>query len=327
MNRIKYICSTTARMLTLVIAVCILSFILVAASPIDPLQAYVGAESTMSEEAKEEVAEYWGLNDPPLERFLTWADNTIHGDLGTSITYSMPVAKVISERVTYSLALILAAWVLSGIIGFTAGILAAVKKGSIFDKCVKTFCLILQSAPVFWFGLLMLTIFSVMLGWFPIGQAAPINKLAEDVTIWDRIYHMILPAITLSILGISKITLYTRQKLIEIMSSDYMLFARARGESTKQLVIRHGLRNIAMPAITLQFASFSELFGGIALAETVFSYPGLGSAVTAAATNADAPLLIGIAMFSALFVFAGNFIANVLYGIVDPRLKEGGYRA
>lgn len=327
MNRLKYICSTTIRMLTLVIAVCILSFILVSASPVNPLQAYVGAESTMSEEAREEVAEYWGLNDPPVERFLTWANNTLHGDLGTSITYNMPVAQVISERFVYSLALILAAWVLSGVIGFAAGILAAVRRGGIFDKCVKTFCLILQSAPVFWFGLLMLTVFSVILGWFPTGQAAPVNKLAEDVTIWDRIYHMILPAVTLSILGISKITLYTRQKLIEIMNSDYMLFARARGESTGQLVARHGLRNIAMPAITLQFASFSELFGGIALAETVFSYPGLGSAVTAAATNGDAPLLIGIAMFSALFVFAGNFIANVLYGIVDPRLKEGGYRA
>ena len=327
MNRLKYICSTTIRMLTLVIAVCILSFILVSASPVDPLQAYVGAESTMSEEAREEVAEYWGLNDPPVERFLTWANNTLHGDLGTSITYNMPVAQVISERFVYSLALILAAWVLSGVIGFAAGILAAVRRGGIFDKCVKTFCLILQSAPVFWFGLLMLTVFSVILGWFPTGQAAPVNKLAEDVTIWDRIYHMILPAVTLSILGISKITLYTRQKLIEIMNSDYMLFARARGESTGQLVARHGLRNIAMPAITLQFASFRELFGGIALAETVFSYPGLGSAVTAAATNGDAPLLIGIAMFSALFVFAGNFIANVLYGIVDPRLKEGGYRA
>ena len=327
MNRLKYICSTTIRMLTLVIAVCILSFILVSASPVDPLQAYVGAESTLSEEAREEVAEYWGLNDPPVERFLTWANNTLHGDLGTSITYNMPVAQVISERFVYSLALILAAWVLSGVIGFAAGILAAVRRGGIFDKCVKTFCLILQSAPVFWFGLLMLTVFSVILGWFPTGQAAPVNKLAEDVTIWDRIYHMILPAVTLSILGISKITLYTRQKLIEIMNSDYMLFARARGESTGQLVARHGLRNIAMPAITLQFASFSELFGGIALAETVFSYPGLGSAVTAAATNGDAPLLIGIAMFSALFVFAGNFIANVLYGIVDPRLKEGGYRA
>ncbi len=327
MNRVKYICFTTFRMLTLVVAVSILSFILVSASPVDPLAAYVGSESTMSEEAKAEIAEYWGLNDPPVERFLTWAGHTLHGDLGNSITYNMPVSTVIFERFQYSLALILAAWILSGVLGFVLGILAALHKGRILDKGIKTFCLLLQSAPVFWFGLLMLTVFSILLGWFPLGQAVPLDKLASQVTVWDRIYHMILPAITLSILGVGKITLYTRQKLIEILHSDYILFAKARGESTKQLVMRHGLRNIAMPAITLQFASFSELFGGIALAETVFSYPGLGSAVTAAAMNADAPLLIGIAMFSAVFVFVGNLIANILYGIIDPRLKEGGYRA
>ena len=297
MNRIKYLCGTTFRMLSLVAAICVLSYVLVSASPVDPLEAYVGAK------------------------------NTIHGDLGDSITYHMPVSTVIFERFQYSIALILSAWVLSGVLGFAAGILAALKRGSLLDKGIKTFCLILQSAPVFWFGLLMLTVFSVILGWFPIGQAVPMDKLAEDVTVWDRIYHMILPSVTLSILGISKIALYTRQKLIEIMHSDYILFARARGETTRQLVVRHGLRNIALPAITLQFASFSELFGGIALAESVFSYPGLGSALTAAALNADAPLLIGIAMFSALFVFAGNLIANILYGIIDPRLKEGGYRA
>ena len=327
MNRMKYLCGTTFRMLSLVAAICVLSFVLVSASPVDPLEAYVGAESTMSEQAKQEIAEHWGLNDPPAQRFLTWAKNTIHGDLGDSITYHMPVSTVIFERFQYSIALILSAWVLSGVLGFAAGILAALKRGSLLDKGIKTFCLILQSAPVFWFGLLVLTVFSVILGWFPIGQAVPMDKLAEDVTVWDRIYHMILPSVTLSILGISKIALYTRQKLIEIMHSDYILFARARGETTRQLVVRHGLRNIALPAITLQFASFSELFGGIALAESVFSYPGLGSALTAAALNADAPLLIGIAMFSALFVFAGNLIANILYGIIDPRLKEGGYRA
>lgn len=327
MNRVKYICSTTFRMLTLVVAVCILSFVLVSASPIDPLTAYIGAESTLSKEAQIEIAEYWGLNDPPVERFFTWANHTLHGDLGNSITYNQPVGTVIFQRFKYSLALILVAWLLSGIIGFLAGIVAAMKKDSFADKAIKTCCLVFQSAPVFWFGLLMLTVFSITLGWFPLGQAAPIYKLAEDVTIWDRIYHMILPAITLSILGVSKITLYTRQKLIEILNSDYILFAKARGESTKQIVKRHALRNIAMPAITLQFASFSELFGGIALAETVFSYPGLGSATTAAALNGDAPLLIGIAMFSAVFVFVGNFIANLLYGVVDPRLKEGGYRA
>ncbi|MGI6258071.1 MAG: ABC transporter permease [Anaerovoracaceae bacterium] len=327
MTRPKYIGYIVLRMLTLLIVVSILSYILVNASPVDPLTAYVGSESTLSEEAKEEIAEHWKLNEPPVSRFLTWAGNTLRGDLGESITYRMPVATVIADRFAHSLGLILAAWILSGVLGFAAGILAALKRGSWLDKGIKTVCLIFQSAPVFWFGLLMVTVFAVSLGWFPMGQATPPGKLTEDVTLWDRIYHMILPTITLSILGISKITLYTRQKLIEIMHSDFILFAKARGESTRQLVVRHGMRNIAMPAVTVQFASFSELFGGIALAETVFAYPGLGSATTAAALNADAPLLMGIAVFSALFVFAGNLMANIIYGALDPRLKEGGYHA
>jgi peptide/nickel transport system permease protein len=187
---------------------------------------------------------------------------------------------------------------------------------------MKVFCLALKSAPTFWLGLLVLVVFSVQLGWFPIGMAAPIGKAAEDVTIGDRIYHLVLPVFTLTIVSISEVVLYTRQKLVEIMNSDFILYAKTRGENKRQLIFRHVLRNIALPAITVQFASFSELFGGMALAENVFSYPGLGTATTAAALNADVPLLLGIAVFSALFVFTGNFIANLLYGIFDPRIRE-----
>ena len=271
MNRIKYIGSTFLRMLSLLIAVSILSFILVTSSPIDPLTAYVGTESTLSEAAKEEIAEHWGLNDPPVTRFITWGKNVLQGDLGTSITFKQPVKTVILERFKYSIVLMLVAWVFSGVLGFIIGILAGVYKGSIFDKIIKIFCLALQSAPTFWIGLLVLSLFAVKLGWFPIGLAAPMGKLSSDITIWDRIYHLILPALTLSVLSIGKITLFTRQKLIEIMNSDFILFAKARGENTAQLIMRHGIKNIALPAITEQFASFSELFGGIALAETVFS--------------------------------------------------------
>ncbi len=323
MIRLKYIAGTVFRMLTLLVAVSILSFVLVAASPIDPLTAYIGTDSTLSQEAKDKIAGRWGLNDPPAQRFTAWAGNFIKGDWGTSISFKKPVKKVIGERFSYSVVLMLIAWAVSGILGFLAGILAAVKKGSVWDRLIKTFCLALQSAPTFWVGLLVLSLFAVRLGWFPIGLAAPMGKLAKDVTLTDRIYHLILPALTLSVLGISKITLYTRQKLIEIMNSDFILFAKARGESTRQLVLRHGLRNIALPAVTVQFAAFSELFGGIALAESVFSYPGIGSALTTAGLSGDVPLLLGIAVFSAIFVFAGNLIANLLYGMLDPRIKEG----
>lgn len=310
------------RMFTLLIAISILSFLMMAKAPVDPLTAYIGTNSTISEEAKEEIAEYWGLNAPPLERFLAWAGNTLRGDFGESIVYKQPVLAVIKERFRYSLALMLIAWLSSGILGFCLGIAAAVCKDSILDKALKTICLIFQSAPTFWVGLLMLSIFAVNLGWFPIGLAAPMGKVASEVTMGERIHHLVLPSVTLSILGIGKITLYTRQKLLEILGSEFILYARARGESVWQIVKGHGIKNIAIPAITVQFASFSELFGGIALAETVFSYPGIGSAVTAAGLGGDVPLLLGIAIFSAVFVFAGNLIANILYGIIDPRVRE-----
>ena len=320
----QYIAGIIGRMLLLLIAVSILSFILITGSPIDTLTSYIGPESTLSQEAREAIAEYWGLNDPPPERYLTWVKNILHGDFGISITYKQPVIEVIKERFSYSIVLMLCAWMLSGVLGFVLGIIAAVKQGSPFDRATKVFCLGLQSAPTFWIGLLLLSLFAVTLGWFPIGMAVPMGKLAEDVTLWDKVYHLILPVITLSLLGVGKITLYTRQKLIEVMSSDFILFARARGESEKQLVTRHCLRNIGLPVITIQFASFSELFGGMVLAETVFSYPGIGTATTAAAVNGDVPLLLGIALFSAIFVFVGNLAANILYGALDPRIKEAG---
>lgn len=310
-------------MLLLLVAVSILSFLLVTKSPIDPLVSYVGTESTLSSAAKQEIAAYWGLNDPLPERYLTWAKNILRGDFGMSITYKRPVIDIIRERFSASIVLMMIAWALSGILGFFVGIRAGMHEGSGFDRVIKVFCLTLQSAPTFWLGLLILSLFAVKLGWFPLGMAAPMGKLSAEVTLADRAYHLVLPVFTLTIVSISKITLYTRQKLIEIMNSDYVLFAKARGETRRQMVDRHVMRNIALPAITVQFASFSELFGGMALAETVFAYPGIGTATTAAALKGDVPLLLGIALFSALFVFAGNLTANILYGVLDPRLKEG----
>ncbi len=323
MTNKKNILFELIRMVILLIAVSIIAFLLITKAPIDPLVAYIGTESTLSQEAKNEIAEYWGLNDPLPERFMTWLNHAVHGDLGTSITYKKPVINVISERFSYSIALMFAAWALSGILGFIIGILCGLYQGSLFDRLMKLFCLTVRSAPTFWLGLLALMFFSVYLGWFPIGMAVPMGKLASEVTIWDRIHHMILPAMVLTVVSISEVVLYTRQKLVEILNSDFILYARTRGENTRQLVVRHVLRNIALPAITLQFSSFSELFGGMALAENVFAYPGIGTATTAAAMSADVPLLLGISLFSALFVFTGNLIANILYGIFDPRIREG----
>lgn len=319
MARMKSLGKTVFRLCTLLAAVSVLSFFLLERSPVDPLTAYIGTDSTLSDEAREEIASHWGLYDPPAERFLSWAGNFLKGDWGESITYKKPVKAVIGERLRYSMALMLAAWIFSGLFGYALGIAAAAWKGRLPDKVVRTFCLVLQSAPAFWLGLLLLSLFAVQLGWFPIGLAAPMGKAAEEVTIGDRIYHMILPALTLGLLGVGKITLYTRQKFIEVLNQEFILYAKARGETMGQIILRHGIRNTLMPAVTVQFASFSELFGGIALAETVFSYPGIGSALTEAGLGGDVPLLLGIAVCSAVFVFAGNLAADLLYILLDPR--------
>ncbi|MBO1531718.1 ABC transporter permease [Psychrobacter sp. F1192] len=310
-------------MASLLVAISFISFILMKNSPIDPVQAYIGADMlNVGPEQRQQIAQYWGLDEPVLVQFRNWAAAVLQGDLGTSMIYRRPVSEVIGERFASSLALMLVAWTLSGLMGFVLGVVAAMKSGTWIDRAIQWYCYTLASTPTFWMGLLVLIIFAVWLGWFPIGLGVPAGVLAEDVRFLDRVKHLVLPALTLSIVGVASVALHTRQKLIEVLASDYVLFARARGEKGFALFWRHGLRNIALPAVTLQFAAFSELFGGAILAEQVFSYPGLGKATIDAGLRGDVPLLLGIVLFSTVFVFVGNVIADLIYYIVDPRTRE-----
>lgn len=317
------------RMLLLLAAVSVATFALVSASPIDPLQANVGqaALGSMSEAQKEKLRSYWGVDEPPVRRYLNWAKDALRGDLGTSLLYRQPVTGVIAVKLSNSLFLMGLAWVISGLLGFCLGVLAGVFRGRPVDKLVKGYCLLIASTPAFWLALLLLLIFSVWLKLLPIGLSVPIGMEAAGVTFLDRVRHAILPALTLSITGVSNIALHTREKMIDIMESDYVLFARARGEKTGSIVRRHALRNVLLPALTLQFASISEIIGGSVLVEQVFSYPGLGQAAVAAGTGSDVPLLMGITLITAAIVFFGNFVANLLYGAVDPRIRKGGRQA
>lgn len=320
---LRYSASEITRMLLLLVGVSILAFWLIISSPIDPVDAYVGSESSISQEQRDNVAEYWGLNDPAPERYATWVGHMFEGDMGTSIVFQKPVIDVIGERFVASVALLAVAWLLSGVLGFLLGVVSGAMQGRVVDRIIKTVCFVFASTPVFWVGLILLMVFAVSLGWFPIGLAVPIGKAAGDVTFWERLHHLALPALTLSVTGIANIALHTRQKMIDVLKSNYVLYAMARGESKWTIVRRHGLRNIALPALTLQFASFSELFGGSLLAETVFSYPGLGSAVSSAAHHGDVPLLLGVSLFAVLFVFVGNLTANLLYGVFNPQIRMG----
>jgi len=310
---------------SLLLAVSVVTFMLMSLSPIDPVQVYVGAGTSISPEQHEAIAQYWGLHEPPAGRFLAWLGALLRGDLGTSLIFRLPVSQVIAERALDSLALMATAWLLAGFIGFALGTLAGAYHGHLPDQVIKSFCLALSSTPPFWLGLILMMAFAAHLQLLPIGLAVPAGKLAADVTFFDRLRHMILPALTLSIVGLPTIALHTRQKLIEVLHSDYCLFAFARGQGKWAIIRRHGLRNTLLPAVTLQFASFAELFGGSVLAEQVFSYPGLGRTAVQAGLQGDMPLLLGITLFSALFVFIGNSIANALYGIFNPEIRSGSF--
>lgn len=313
------------KMVSLLFAVSVISFAFISASPVDPVRQYIlGLGTAVSPEQRIQIEEYWGVNEPPVSRYLNWLSQLLHGNMGESAIFRRPVADIIGERFLNSLALMILAWVLAGIIGFSLGCIMGMYQDRLPDKILKKVCYIFSSVPIFWLGLLFLLIFAVNLGWFPIGFSSPIGMQSKDVTLGQKIYHLILPAFTLSLMSFVNIALHTRQKLIDVLHSEYVLFAKARGEGKWTILRRHGFRNIILPALTLQFASFAELFGGSVLAENVFSYPGLGSAVSAAGLQSDVPLLLGITLFSTLFVCVGNLIANLLYGVIDPQIQEVG---
>ena len=272
-----YLMQKGVKLATLLFAISIVSFTLVSLSPIDPIQSYIGADMTrVSPEQRENIARHWGLHEPKFQQFINWGKSVLQGDLGTSLLYRTEVSQVITERFLASLALMVVAWVTSGIIGFILGMIAGMKEGTWIDHLIKGYCFMLASTPAFWLGLLLLMVFAVWLGWFPIGLGSPAGILAEDVSMLDRLRHLFLPALTLSILGVANVALHTRQKLIEVLHSEFIRYAKAKGEHGISLLWRHGIRNISLPAISLHFASFGELFGGAVLAEQVFSYPGLG---------------------------------------------------
>lgn len=325
----KYLVRHIVRFALLMLAVGLAVFALVSMSPIDPVQANVGqaAYVNMSEAKRAQLASYWGGDVPFWERFANWAGALLQGDMGTSLRFNAPVSEVIAHRAANSLALMGIAWLFSGVLGFALGVAAGARRGGALDRVVRSYCFLLASTPTFWLGLLILMVFAVQLGWFPIGFSVPIGVSAADVTLADAVHHLVLPALTLSVTGVANIALHTREKVVDVLESDYVRFARARGESELSVIVHHGLRNVALPAVTLQCAFISEIFGGSVLVEQVFSYPGLGQAAVTAGLGGDVALLAGIALVSAALVFGGNLLANILYGVLDPRMRIGEGRA
>lgn len=318
----KYILTNFIRMIVLIVLVCMVTFTLAVNSPMDPIRQYVGSGVTVSLEQREAIAQYWGLNDTKVERFHKWLNNILDGDFGESLIYRKSVISVIGDKAAGSIFLMVSTFILSGIIGYVLGLIMGKYRGSILDKIIKAICIVFTATPTFWVGILILIIFSVKLNLFPIGFSMPIGLISEEVSFYDKIYHSILPIITLTLVFVPSIALHTRSKTIEVLQSDYVLFARARGEREGSIIRNHLIKNTAIPAITILFGSFSEIFAGSVLAENVFSYPGLGSTIVQAGLLGDIPLLLGITIISSIFVFLGNFITDLLLIAIDPKIRE-----
>lgn len=325
-HRLKFTCKKLIRMALLLLGVSLTAFLLMNASPLDPLQTNIGqtALGSMSPEQIARLEEYWGVATPAVERYLGWLGDALRGDFGTSLLYRQPVVQVIGQRLGSSLGLLFFAWVLSGALGLALGVLSGACRGRWPDRLVRGSCLLLSSTPSFWLALLLLLIFAVWLGALPIGLSVPIGAEAAAVTLAQRLRHALLPALTLSVTGAPGIALHTREKVVDALDSEYVLFARANGE--RGILRRHVLRNVALPAVTLQFASIGEVIGGSVLVEQVFSYPGLGQAAVSAGLGGDMPLLLGITVVTSALVFGGNLIADLLYGVIDPRIRRGAAR-
>lgn len=320
----RYVVSQLGRFLLLMVAVAVVTFALVSLSPVDPLQANVGqaALMSMSEEKRAALAAYWGADTPMLERFLAWAGDLLHGDLGMSLRYNAPVAEVIASRAANSLALMGVAWVASGVLGFVLGVAAALREGRLLDRFVRGYCFVLAAlADVLGGAAFAHSVLRVARGGSPSASRCPWEWRPADVTFADALHHMALPAITLSVVGVANVALHTRAKAIDVLNSDYVRFARPaasrgarRSSATACAIWRSRPSRSSSPRSPRSSAARCSW-------KRCSAIPGLGQAAVTAGLGGDVALLAGIALVSAALVFAGNLAANLIYGLVDPRMR------
>lgn len=298
-------------------------YALVSIAPFDPIEAYVGARTALiGPEQREAIAAAWGLDRPAIERFGLWLGNVLRGDFGDSLSYNAPVSQVIADRFPASLRLIGLAFVISFVLGTGLGLWAAASAGRWPDRVIRGFAVTLASSPGIWVAIVLIMIFSVGLGWLPSCCALPPGTTQSEGNTGQRLLHVILPAMTLSVVGIAPLILHTRTRMLAFLDSPAARHLAAHGASTGWLMRGPGLRHAMGPALTLHLAGAGELFGGSVLAETVFAWPGLGQATVRAALGADAPLLMGIGLATLMFVLVGNLLADIAARLLDPRLRK-----
>ena len=311
----RRILNRLAQSVLIMFLVSILCFALTKAAPGDPVMTYV--EPNMSEEYIEQLREDLGLNKPLVEQYGIWLKNILQGNFGNSLMNKRPVLTQILERLPATILLMGSSLVLSVILAIPIGLYTGKHKNKFWDKITSMLSFVGISIPTFWFGILLIYLLSVTLGWLP-----SIGMRTDGVnSFWDLIRHLIMPCAVLTFQNVAQYTRYIRSSTITELSSDYVTVQRAYGMSEMGILFRHVLKNAILPMITVLGMSLQSVVSGAIITEQVFAWPGTGQLAVTAVTTFDYPLIMGITMFTALLIVIGNLLADICYSIVDPRIR------
>jgi peptide/nickel transport system permease protein len=322
---IRFFAKRLLQAIPILFGIATITFFTTHLAPGDPMDMFLEQrrQRQMEPELMELLRQKWGLDQPVHVQYVKWLGNVAKGDLGESFRYRRPVTALIAERIPYTLQLTILALLFEAVIGIGLGIYSAVKQYSLVDKGVTVTSLVIYSIPGFWLALMLVMVFSVHLGWLPTSQSRSLDYdlLSTWGKIGDRLWHLILPVFVLGVAQAAGTARYMRNRLLEVLSEEYITAARARGLREKTVIYKHALRNAMIPILTIFGMSLPFLLGGAVLIENVFAWPGLGLLATQAASARDYPLILATTMIAAVLVILGNLLADVTYAIVDPRIS------
>jgi peptide/nickel transport system permease protein len=292
----------------------VMIFLLLHLSPGDPAAIIAGDNATPEQIAA--IRRNLGLDDPLIMQFGRWAGNVLTGDLGISIFSNVPVATLILQRIEPTVSLALTTITLAVVIAITFGVIAAWKVGTLVDRAVMILSVVSFSVPVFVVGYMLIYVFAITLGWFPVQGYTPIK---EGVGLWLR--HLVLPSIALGLAYVALIARITRTAMLDVLAEDYMRTAQAKGVKTRPMLINHALKNAGVPIVTVVGIGIALLIGGVVITETVFNIPGVGRLVVDAISKRDYPIIQGVILvFSGVYVIV-NLIVDLTYTVLDPRIR------
>ncbi|MEL7444919.1 MAG: ABC transporter permease [Pseudomonadota bacterium] len=307
----------------LLIAVIIFNFILLSLVPGDIAETLAGEAGGASPEVMEQIRKSYGLDQPFYVQLFNYVTRVLQGDLGTSYYFNVPVTELILERVGPTLLLVTTALLIAIVVGTLLGVIAAQNPNGWFSHLVTILALVGFSAPVFWTAFMLIVLFVSILGILPL--TGMVNPTTESGTLkWylEVAHHLVLPSLSLASVYVAQYSRLARASMMDILGSDYIRTARAKGLSQRKVIYKHGLRNAVIPVITIAGLQFSYIFSGAVVIETVFNWPGLGTLALDAILRSDTPTIMGILFFSALVVIVFNLLTDMACRIADPRIRS-----